>query len=88
MLISRAKHRYVWLAAVVLLVLLFLVRNDDSRLSNFWIKSSSGGRAWIYKGPEAQDKAVILAKMKTEDVGWVSSELPEYVVYLSKFKSG
>lgn len=32
---------------------------------------------YIFKGPKAEDKVVVLAKIKKESVDWVQKELPE-----------
>jgi hypothetical protein len=32
---------------------------------------------YIFKGPKAEDKVIVLAKVKKESVGWVRKELPE-----------
>lgn len=78
MLIPRARYRYLWLTAIVLCVtVLFYLELDYSKCAGLLTLSSSDQKSWIYKGPEAQDKAVILAKLKTEDVSWMSTELPE-----------
>ncbi|OQU93522.1 hypothetical protein CLAIMM_00021 [Cladophialophora immunda] len=79
MLGSRVRNRYSWLATAALLVsiILFLFNKHSSFLS-LWIRLAGSDRAWIYKGPEAGDKAVILAKIKAEDVSWVLSELSDW----------
>lgn len=79
MLVPKVRQRLLWLAAILFVVLLLsFFRTSLPSVSGFWIDTSSGHRAWIYKGPDAQDKAVILAKIKSEDVSWVSQELQEY----------
>lgn len=32
---------------------------------------------YVYKGPKAEDKVLVLAKIKKERVDWVRKELPE-----------
>ncbi|OAP63616.1 hypothetical protein AYL99_02843 [Fonsecaea erecta] len=79
MLGSRFRHRYSWSAAAVfLLSVTFLSWSSLPRFLDVWNNLFSGNRAWIYRGPEAEDKAVILAKIKAEDVSWVTNELPDW----------
>ncbi|KIW91936.1 uncharacterized protein Z519_06918 [Cladophialophora bantiana CBS 173.52] len=79
MLVSRVKYRYIWLATAALLISIVLfLWSSHSSFPGFWVRLSSSDSAWIYKGPVAEDKVVILAKIKAEDVSWVASELPDW----------
>ncbi|KIX98829.1 uncharacterized protein Z520_05290 [Fonsecaea multimorphosa CBS 102226] len=79
MLGSRLRHRYSWLAATVSLVSITLFFwSSHSNFLDFRTRLSGSNSAWIDRGPEAEDKAVILAKIQTEDVSWVLNELPDW----------
>ena len=89
MLLSRVRHRYIALVAIALCICwsalywhLLPAASGKwySQLkafgrNNSWLPSSQ--RSWIFKGPDAEDKAVILAKIHDEDVSWVMNELQE-----------
>lgn len=44
------------------------------------VGKASAQKTWLYAGPEAQDKAVIMAKVHTEDVSWAYEHLSESVL--------
>ncbi|OAL33959.1 hypothetical protein AYO20_06794 [Fonsecaea nubica] len=51
-------------------------RIESNRVNG--LKKPNGSKAWIYSGPEAEDKAVILAKTHGEDVSWVFDNLQDW----------
>lgn len=80
MLIRKVKYLHVWLVVIGFCAFIPLFfRYQFWNSPGLWVLSSSGRRAWIYKGPDAQDKAVIVAKIKTDDVSWIFDQLQEYL---------
>ncbi|OQV05269.1 hypothetical protein CLAIMM_10037 isoform 2 [Cladophialophora immunda] len=90
MLISKPHSRLLSVVTILVIVALrslcgwrvdgslifqFGQRSDKSSTSN----KPSNSKGWIYSGPKAEDKAVILAKVRGEDVDWVFDNLQEYV---------
>jgi len=35
------------------------------------------GNDWIVKGPDAEDKVIVIAKMAEENIDWVTNDLKE-----------
>lgn len=72
----RLQYRFAFVAATLVLVALglFLKTNPDLHVR---LELGNNSKAWIYSGPEAEDKAVIMAKVQNDDVDWVFNHLPE-----------
>lgn len=80
MVLTIAKGRRLIAATTILLGLVCLI--TWARLTSFdwpenWHISSSGHKAWIFRGPYAEDKVVVIAKIHDDDVNWVTDELWE-----------
>ena len=78
MLVSRFSYRIALVVAIFVLVALRLFLWTSSDFS-FRLRLGNNPKAWIYSGPEAEDKAVVMAKIQSDDVNWVFEHLPEYV---------
>jgi hypothetical protein len=86
MLISKLQYRFALVATILVLValgLLFKTKLDfifGLQLGNESNEPNKPNdlKAWIYSAPEAEDKAVVLAKVHSEDVNWVFDHLQEY----------
>ncbi|KIW26790.1 uncharacterized protein PV07_06596 [Cladophialophora immunda] len=89
MLISKPHSRLLSVVTILVIVALrslcgwrvdgslifqFGQRSDKSSTSN----KPSNSKGWIYSGPKAEDKAVILAKVRGEDVDWVFDNLQDW----------
>lgn len=72
---TRGRKYGVALAALLMMALMTLLYFDSSVIR----PRGQSGSDFIYKGPGAENKAVVLAHMMYEDVSWVAEELPEYV---------
>ena len=75
------RRRGVVAGAVFLSTIVFLLglwRTSSTRWATPpHIATDAIGSPWIEKGEKAQDKAVIIAKMKDENVDWAMNDLPE-----------
>lgn len=68
-------------ALAILLVTLFLLQWKTDRLMTMpWRSQPRYGSSYIHAGPNATDKAVVMARVATEDVDWAYTELPEWQV--------
>ena len=78
MLMSRLQYRLASVAAISVLVALgfFLRKSPDFHVR---LEPGNNPKAWIYSGPEAEDKVVVMAKIQSDDVDWVFDHLPECV---------
>ncbi|EXJ71512.1 uncharacterized protein A1O5_05320 [Cladophialophora psammophila CBS 110553] len=90
MLISRLQYRFALVATSLVLFVLGLLYKTKATVSlrlqlgnapnePNGLNKPDDSKAWIYSGPEAEDKAVILAKVRSEDVNWVFDYLQECV---------
>lgn len=82
MLMLKLHYRFALVAAILGLVSLGFFLKTNAHF-NFPLALGQNPKAWIYSGPEAEDKAVIMAKIQGDDVSWVFEHLPEYVPSVS-----
>lgn len=78
------RRRWLDLAAVCIVLTIFMLMYQRSYFYS-WTKENAAvgldiGSDWIEKGPLAEDKVVVIAKMTNESVDWVSENLQEYVL--------
>ncbi len=78
MLMLKLQCRFYVVAVILFLFFLSFFLDTDSEL-NLPLAFRQNPQAWIYSGPEAEGKAVIRAKIQSDDVSWVFEHLPEYV---------
>lgn len=71
---SRRKFFLLGTAATLCVCLVWLFR---SAVFDLWPPAIDYGSQYILKGPQAEDKVIVMAKMEAEDVSWVAEELPE-----------
>lgn len=69
------RRRYATAVVALLTILATLLYFNSSLIP----PRDSLGSDFIYRGPDAEDKAIVMARMGYEDVSWVAEELPEYV---------
>lgn len=88
MWISKLQYRWLFIAVVLILFLLgslhhahlnvytlslYLGTGKQSEL----LEADAEQRSWLYAGPNAQDKAVVMARTYSEDVSWAYEHLSE-----------
>lgn len=73
---TQTRRRRYAAALVALLTILATLLYFNSSLIP---PRTALGSDFIYRGPDAEDKAIVMARMGYEDVSWVAEELPEYV---------
>lgn len=69
------RHGRLSLATILTLLAWFLVYNGLRSPHSRGMTANNDG---IWRGINAGDKAIILAKTKAENISWLSTELPEY----------
>ncbi|KAK6383034.1 hypothetical protein LTS17_003704 [Exophiala oligosperma] len=77
MLMLKLQCRFYVVAVILFLFFLSFFLDTDSEL-NLPLAFRQNPQAWIYSGPEAEDKAVIIAKIQSDDVSWVFEHLPDW----------
>jgi len=70
------RRKAVVFSAVTLFVLLYLWFSDPL-FSPRRTSEDDYDNPYVYKGPQAEDKVLVMAKIKRENVNWVRKELPE-----------
>jgi hypothetical protein len=93
MLISKLQYRVIFIAAILGLIVLGLLYRSypdvPYRFTHGYGSSEPNGesaveekplaqKSWLYAGPKAQDKAVIMARIHTEDVSWAYEQLSDW----------
>ena len=75
----RGGPRFAVIAALIFALSIFTLWRTYTRTVNYPLSNYTPQKDYIYRGPESEDKVVVLAKIHSEDVTWVMNELPEYV---------
>jgi hypothetical protein len=75
----RGRPRFAIIAALIFVLSIFTLWHTYTRTANYPLGDYSFQKDYIYRGPESEDKVVVLAKTHSEDISWVMNELPEYV---------
>lgn len=76
---SMMRRRGLLAAAAFLASTVFLMglwHTSTTRWSTKHIDADAIGSSWIEKGEKAEDKAIIIAKMSSENTDWVTNDLP------------
>lgn len=75
----RGKLLFAIIAALTFVLSIFSLWHTYTRTANYPLGDYSFQKDYIYRGPESEDKVVVLAKIHSDDTSWVMNELPEYV---------
>ena len=84
LLFAMSVHRFmrpkgIFAGALLLsLVLFFWIWQRSWSKSDLPQNADVIGSSFIAKGPEAEDKVIVIAKMKEENVDWLFDDLKEY----------
>ncbi|KAL8243957.1 hypothetical protein R6Q59_010215 [Mikania micrantha] len=75
----RGVHRVAFCALTTFVIFVLLLWQQPAIASRYrYLTSSTGHTGYIYRGPKAEDKAVIMAKVKTDNVDWVADQLEDW----------
>jgi hypothetical protein len=75
---SRRKALAFSSAALFLVAFLWLARSIFVSLRGAGERNQVGyGSSYIFKGPFAEDKVIVMARVTGENVSWVGAGLPE-----------
>jgi hypothetical protein len=75
----RGGLRFATIAALIFVLSIFTLWHTYTRTANYPPGDYSPQKDYVYRGPESEDKVVVLAKIHSDDISWVMNELPEYV---------
>ena len=75
----RSRRGGPLFAALTFVLSIFAVWHTYTRTANYLLGDYNLQKDYIHRGPESEDKVVVLAKTHSEDISWVMNELPEYV---------
>lgn len=70
------RRKAVIFSAVTLCILLILWLSPSLSQPQRTLREDYDN-PYIFKGPKAEDKVLVLAKIRKENVDWVQKELPE-----------
>ena len=79
MQLRRGGPRFAIIVALIFVFSIFILWHTYTRTTNYPLDDHSLQKDYIYRGPESEDKVVVLAKTHSEDISWVMNELPENV---------